>query len=49
MNVTEREFANVKLVYNGIGQAVTEIPAADGVYIVKAGGVVRKLVVGSRR
>ena len=38
-----------KLVYNGIGQAVTEIPAADGVYIVKAGGVVRKLVVGSRR
>lgn len=38
-----------KTVYSGVGNTVTDIPAGNGVYIVKVGDIVRKLVVRSRR
>ena len=38
--------ADGKLVYSATGKAVTDIAVEKGVYVVKAGGVVRKLVVG---
>lgn len=37
--------ADGKLLYNGIGQSVTEVRAGNGVYIVKVGNAVRKIVV----
>lgn len=38
-----------KTVYSGVGNMVTDIPAGNGVYIVKVGDIVRKLVVRSMR
>lgn len=38
-----------KVVYNDLGKTITDIPAGNGVYIVKVGDVVRKLVVRTQR